>query len=131
LGDGGAAADVRMRANANELVNRAERADDRPFFHRDMSGESGPIYQHGVIADYRIVANMRIRHDQRVIPDASHTAALYRAPVQGYIFAHHVVVADLQASRFAVVADVLRVETNRTEWKELVIRAYIRGPLDI
>jgi hypothetical protein len=40
-------------------------------------------------------------------------------------------VPDFQASRFAVVSDVLRIETNGTEWKELVIRAYVRGTLNI
>jgi hypothetical protein len=68
-----------------------------------MTGESGAVHQHGVVADDRIVPHMRVRHDERVTPDASYTASLNRAPVQRDKLAHHIVIADFDPGLFASV----------------------------
>src|ERR1043165_2165019 len=82
FGYGCSAADIRMRANPNVLMHRTQRPYYRPFFDSYMTAEGRTIHQHHVIADYRIVAYMRVGHNQRVTANTSQSSAFYCAARQ-------------------------------------------------
>ena len=88
------------------------------------------IGQNDVVADDAIVRDVSVGHHQRVAADASHPAALDRAPVDGDKLANLVVVADLEPRGFAGVGDVLRRHADRAEGKEAIVRADFRRSFD-
>ena len=59
-----------MLPNANELVNTAERAHIRPVLDRDVPGESHTVSEDDVVPDTTVVRDMRVGHQQTVVPDA-------------------------------------------------------------
>ena len=58
-----------MRADAHEVVHRAERAHLRPIFHGHVSAKRRGVRQKHVVADSAIVRNVRVGHDQHVAAD--------------------------------------------------------------
>src|SRR5579859_1144738 len=91
-----------------------------------MTGESCAIHQHGMVADDRIVAHVGICHDQRVAPDGGHAAAFDRAPIDGRVFANHIVAAHFQPRLFSFVAQVLGFAADGAEREEPVVPADLR-----
>src|SRR5206468_12204837 len=69
-GDGGAASDEGVGTNANEMVHRTKRAHRGPFFHDYVASQSCGVRQDDVVADYAVMGNVRVGHDERVIADA-------------------------------------------------------------
>ena len=62
--------------------------------------------QHDMTSHLAIVCHMRVRHQQRVIPDARQRPAALGAPMDGDELANQVVIADM---RFGVLAFVLKI----------------------
>src|SRR5947208_2058137 len=122
-GDGGATANEGVGTNAHKMVYRAKRANRRPFFDDYMASQSCGVGQNNVIADYAIMRDMRVGHDERVIANAGQASALCRAAIDGDKFADGVVVADFKARRFAFVTQVLRGESDGRERKKAIARA--------
>ena len=129
-GDGGAASDEGVGTDANKMVHRTKRAHSSPFFHDDMASQSCGVGEDNVVADYAIVRNMRVGHDERVIADAGEASTLCGAAIDGDKFADGVVVADFKARRFAFVTQVLRGESDRRKRKKAISRADRCGPFD-
>ncbi len=119
-----------MRADADVLMHRTHCAHHSPILDRHMSAEGGGIGQDHAIPNYTIVGNVRVGHNQVVIPHAGDAAAFYRAAIDGDKFADLVVVPDFQLSGLAGVGDVLRRQSDGRKWKEAVIRANFRRALN-
>ena len=118
LRDRRSAANIGMRADAHELMHRAERSHHRPLFDRHVAAQGGAIHQHGVIADHAIVPDVRVRHDQQVAAHLGQSAALHRAAIDRHVLANLVVIADLEARRLAFVGDILRRHADGAKRKE-------------
>lgn len=103
LSDDGAAADVGMSSDTDELVNRAESADDSPLFDSDVSGERGGVGHDDVVSDEAIVSDVGIGHDEAVTADLRELAALNCAAVDGDVFTDFVVIANFEAGGFSFV----------------------------
>ena len=104
----------RVRPDADKVMDRAQRSHHRPLSDRDVAAQGRGIGQDDVVADDAIVRDMGVGHDQRVAANAGQSAALDGAAVDGDKLANLVVVADLEARRFAGVGDVLRRHADRT-----------------
>ena len=85
-----------MRADANKMVHRTKRAHGGPFFHNHVSAQSCGVRQNDVVADYAVMGNVRVGHDQGMAADAGHASAFGGAAIQSYKLAHGVVVAYFQ-----------------------------------
>src|SRR6266699_753895 len=103
-GDGGAASNEGVGTDANKMVHRTKRTHRGPFFDDDVASQSCGIRQNHVVADYAVMGNVGVGHDERVAADAGQASAFYRAAIDGHKFADSVVVADLKARRFVFVA---------------------------
>ena len=101
-----------MRANSNEVVYGTERANYSPFFDDDMAAQSCGIGKDDVAPDYAIMRNVGVGHDQGMAANARQPSALGGAAIDGDKFADDIVVADLEASRLAAVAQVLRGKSD-------------------
>ena len=107
-GNGRPATDERVRADANKMVHRTKRADLRPLLHLHVAAQGRRVGQNNVIADFAIMRDVRLSHNQDMAPHASHAAAFYGAAADGNELANLVVVADFKTGRFAGVGQILR-----------------------
>ena len=121
--DGRAAADKRVRSDANEVMDRAQRAHHRPLSDRDVASQGRGVGQNHVVADVAIVRDVGVSHHQGVAAHAGQSAALDGAAVDGDELANLVVVADFEPGRFAGVGQVLRRHADRAEGKEAIVCA--------
>jgi hypothetical protein len=113
-----------VRADADELVYRAHRAEHRPLFDRDVPGESRAVDEHRVVTDHRVVADVRVGHDERMVPDPGRPATLLCAERNGHTLADQVVVADLDGGGvFFPEGPVLRLGADDGEGIDLVVLA--------
>ena len=112
------------------MVHRTERSYLGPFLHRDVSAESRSIREEHMIADEAIMSHVHISHNQCVTTDTGQAATFHRAAVDGHELPNGIVVANLQARRFALVAEVLRRQADRGERKETVVRTDFARPFD-
>src|SRR5580704_2541701 len=83
-----------------------------------------------MIADYRVVSDVGISHDESVTANFRQPSAFDRSPIEGDILADFVVLANFQPRGLAFIGHVLRRHPNRTERKKNVMRADLRWPLD-
>ena len=65
-----------------------------------------------MVADYAVVGNVGVGHDQRMIADAGQASALSGAAIDGDELAYGVVVADFEARWFVLIAQVLRDQSD-------------------
>src|SRR5207245_10923017 len=112
------------------MVHRTERSYLGPFLHRDVSAESRSIREEHMIADEAIMSHVHIRHNQCVTTDTGQAATFHRAAVDGHELRNRIVVADLRARRFVLVAEVLRRRADRGDRSETVVRTDSVRPSD-
>src|SRR6266496_2047821 len=62
-GDGGAASDKGVSANADKMVHRTKRAHRSPLFDDYMASQSCSVGQNDMVADYAVVGNVAVGHD--------------------------------------------------------------------
>jgi len=96
----------------------------------DMPGQSGVVYQNAVVAEYAVVANMHIGHQQVVITDGGFAAILHGAPVNGDPFTDNVVITDHQSRGLAFVFQIGSVLPHGGELVDVVVLADAGGALD-
>src|SRR5208282_1840719 len=128
LRNGSAAPDVGMRADAHELVDRAERSDHGPVFHGYVAAQGRSVREDGVVADHAVVRDVGVGHDQRVASDAGEATAARRPTADGDVLADHVVVTDLEPRRLALVFQVLRLDPDRSKGEDAIVVANARWP---
>ena len=89
------------------LMNRAQRAHDRPVFHGNVAAECGAVSQDYAISDHAVMRDMCVSHYQRVVADARQAAAFCGAAADGDAFADHIVVANLETGGLIGVTQIL------------------------
>src|SRR5439155_14813150 len=94
-----------------------------------VTGSCG-IGQNDMVVDRAVMGDVAVGHDERVIADAGQASALCSAAIDGDKFADGVVVADFEARGFALVAQVLRGESDGGEWEEAIAGADLRRAFD-
>ena len=124
------AADESVRADAHEVVHRAQRADRGPILDDDMAAQGGGVGHDYMIADGAIVSDVGVGHEEIVTADAGEASAFDGAAIDGDELANEVVVADFEARGFAVVADILRREADGRKRKEAIMGADFRWAID-
>ena len=92
--DAGDAADHRALADAAELLNGGEAAENHALADMDMSGERGIVGECDVVFDEAVVADMAAGHEVAVVADGGDAAAAAAAAVHGHAFADDAVAAD-------------------------------------
>src|SRR5690606_26437528 len=95
----------------------------RPVVDPDVTGQGGVVDQDAVVADHAVVADMDVGHQQVVVADGGLAAVLHGATVDGHALADHVVIANDQAGRLALVLEVRSVLAHRGELEDLVVPA--------
>src|SRR5579859_767732 len=115
-----------VRPNPHKMMHRTQSPHRGPVSHRDMPAQSRRVRHNNVAPNLAIMRNMRIRHDQIVGAHPRTPSTLHRPPVDGDKLADHVMVADLQARRFARISNILRSHANRSESKEVIAQADLR-----
>src|SRR6266700_3718533 len=112
------------------MMNRTKRAHRGPFFHDDMASQSCGIRQNDVVADYAVMSNVGVGHDERVASNARDSAALGCAAIEGRKLADDIVVSDLEPRRLSFVTNVLRGHPNGGKRKKAVASADFRRARD-
>jgi hypothetical protein len=129
LRDHRASGDEGELADANELVDGAQAAEDSPITDFDMPSQSRRIRQPNPVANVAIVRDMRTRHEKVVVSDNRLAASRRCARLQGRVFTDYVPVADPQQGRFSFVLQVLGCCSDRSELVDLVRVSNDRIPL--
>jgi hypothetical protein len=110
-------------ADAHELMDHGEAAEDGPIANLDMACQLGVVGEDGLVADLAIVRQMHIGHDPVVVAQASDAGILRRAAIEGAELADRVAVADLEPGRLAGILLVLRGFTDRAELEDAIVAA--------
>ena len=126
LGDGGAAADVGMAADAAKLVHRAKGSDGRVVLDDDVTGEGSGVGEDTVIADDAIVADVGVGHDEAMTSDAGGAAAARGSARDGHAFADGVVVSHANGGGLALVFEILGRDADAGKRKEAVAGAGVQ-----
>src|SRR5690606_9677667 len=124
LADGAGAADHGVRADAHELMDGRQTAQDGPIAYVDMARELDAVGDDGMAADLAVMRNMHIGHDPVVVAQASHAHVLRRPPIDGDVIAYGVAVADLEPGGFVAVFLVLGNAADGAETIEIVVCTY-------
>ena len=122
----GVVGDEGVRADFAKLMHRRQTAHDHVITDFDMSGERRDVRHHHVIADPTIVGDVRVRHEQIIVPDTRDTLVVRRAAIDGDVLTKDVSIADLESRRLTGVFFVLRCIADRGELKYLIIRTESR-----
>ncbi len=130
MGNHGAAADIRVRSDAHELMHGAQSAHYSPLFDRHVTAQSGPIDQHGMIGHRAVVANVGVSHEQNMTAYARDAATFDRAAIDGHELTNFVVLAYLQAGGLPLVRNILRRHTDGAKREKLIVGADFRWTLD-
>src|SRR5947209_57286 len=130
LGDGGASADVGMRADSHELVHGAEGSDYSPLFDGDVAAQRSAVHEHHVIANYAIVPHMRVGHDKQMASDFGEATTFHGSAIEGDVFANLVVIADFQAGGLAAVRDILGRHADSGVGEKRVVGPDLRRAFD-
>jgi hypothetical protein len=88
-----------------------------PVGDLDMACQGRGICHYDIAAELAIVRDVRLRHKQIVVTDASHAAAARRPAMYRHKFADLVSLAYLDRCRLALVFEVLRRKSYRHERK--------------
>ena len=116
----GGGADVRIAADAAELMDRRKCADRGVVLHGHVASESGTIGENRVIADHAIVGHMSRGHKKIIASDACHSAALRGSAAHRDALAENVAIAHFQAGALARVLQVLGIASDSAEWMQHV-----------
>src|SRR5208282_3824846 len=107
------AADHRVLANPDMLMDSAKPAEDGIVFDGDVARESGIVRHNHIVSDPAIVRNMRADHEQAVVANAGDHPAAGRSRVHRDVLANPVVAADDERRFFSAIFEVLRFEADR------------------
>src|SRR5665213_1689603 len=116
--DAGDAADHGIASDAHELMHRRKAAEDGVILDADVTGQRRVIGHDDMIADDAVMRDVRSHHEQAIIADPRDHAAARGAGVHGDVLADDVAAADLEARFLALVFQILRRVTDRSEGKD-------------
>ncbi len=115
-----AAADHRHLADAAELMHRRQPAHHGMVLHLHVAGQRGDVGHDDAIAERAIVRHVAVGQDGVVRADEGGLAVAGGA-VDGDVFAERVVVADFRAGDAALPFQVLGLESEAGERKNLIV----------
>jgi len=95
-----------------------------------MAGKRCRICHDDVVSQDAIVGNVAICHQKVVIPDNGDSMPAAGAAVEAGKLPEHVVVADLQVRRFALIFEILRICSDGAVAVETASLAYGCPPMD-
>src|SRR5690606_32807453 len=119
--DEGAHADESVRADAAELVDAGEAAEDHLVADLDMPGQGRVVGEDAAVAHLAVVGDVHVGQQPVVVADAGDAATVAGAAVDGGEFADDVAVADHQFGVLALELLVLRVAADRGRAVDAVV----------
>jgi uncharacterized protein (DUF2336 family) len=114
-------------ADAHELMNHREAAEDGPVANMHMAGELGVVGEDGTVADLAIMRQMHIGHDPVVVAQASDAGILRGAAIEGAELPDRVA-SPISVGRFAGVFLVLRLFADGAELEDAIVAAHAGVP---
>src|ERR1700733_6259753 len=75
-----------------------------------VTGERDGIGKNDTVTNFAVVTDVHVDHQQTIA--AHHCHASFSGSVNGHVLAQHGSIADLHSSRFALVAKILRFESD-------------------
>ena len=104
-------------------MNPGVRADVRAIFYTHVSRKCGSVGHDDAVADYTIVSDMRLGHDQTIVARLRQHAAARCSAVDRHELANLVSLSDARLGRFAFVLQILRGQPDRDKREDLSFRA--------
>src|SRR5579871_1731105 len=109
----GHAADHRVLADPDELMDGAQTAENGVIAEHDMAGQRRVVGHDDMIADPAVMGDMGADHKQAIAADPGDHAAAIGARVHRHIFADRVAAPDNQRRILAAIFEVLRRVAER------------------
>src|SRR5258706_632929 len=119
-----------MGADTAVLMHARKRSHGRVVFNRNVACERRRIGHNDMTTQGAVVPNMDVRHKEIMIPYSGVPAAAFGSTMNIHILAKDVVVADRKKRFFTLELEVLRLESDGSEWVELIVLADRRRPFD-
>ena len=125
----GAALEHDVAAHMGELVEQTGGRDDGTVVDNHLTGEFCGVANDAAVADYAVVADMHILHQQVAI---AYNGLAFRGctTTDGDILTDGVVVANLTGGHLALELQVLWFRGDGSTWKYLVIIAEARTEVE-
>ena len=118
-------------ADVHELVHPGHAADDDLIADDHVTGQAGGVGHDHAVAQDTVVGHVYIGHEQAVVADAGHAAAVLGAAMDGAELAEDVVVAHFQKRLLAVELEVLGLAAHDGVGVETVVAAHAGVGLDL
>ena len=119
-----------MGADAAELVNGRQTAEDHEVTDVHMARQGGVVGEDAVVTDDAVVGHVNVDHEQVAATHLGQALVLGGAAVHGAVLAKHVVVADLEEGALAGVLLVLAILTDGGVLEDLVAATDLGRALD-
>ena len=121
LDNDGIAPDVSMSPDAAKLVNSGKGAYRRIIFNCDVASQRGRIGQDDVIAQDAVVSDVRRDHQKVMVSDFCMSASASGPAMDADELAKNVVGSDRKKCLFAAEFEILRLKSDSSEWKEMIV----------
>ena len=121
-------ADETIAADRGEMMNGRSSRKSSMVVHVDVAAEERGIGHHNPAADAAVMCNVSTGHEITMAADGRQTFFFFSPPIDGYSFAKHIVVTDLDAGVAPLVAQVLGGGSNYHAGKKLIVFSYGNSP---
>ena len=118
-----------VTADMDKLMHRTHAANDGVLVDFDVPGQVDRIGDDGIVLDDTIVGNMRVGHDENIVPNRSRIRK-GSAAVDGGKFADGAVLANDTGGFFTPVFQILRYAGNDRTGKDAGVFSYSRTFVD-
>jgi hypothetical protein len=123
LSNHGRGTDIRIEADAAELVHWRKCANRGVILDRHVSGQSGAIGENRVVADNAIVSYMSRSHNEVIVSYARYASTLDGSTAHRNALAKHIAVPDFQARALSRVLQILGFAANSAKRMQHVAAA--------
>jgi hypothetical protein len=119
-----------VRTHAAELMHARESSDGCVIFNDDMTCQSCCVGQDDIISNLAVMSDVNVRHQKIVIADSGVSAATLRTSMNVDVFTKDIVITDREKRFFTLEFQVLWLQTDRSERKEVVVLTNYGRPLN-
>jgi len=123
------AAEVAEFTDRNQVMHPAGAHHIDVVAADDVAGEHAIVGEQAIVPNLHVVGEVRVDHEKIAVADTGHSAAFFRAQVDGNRLSENVVLADLDACVGSTKFAILRRTTDHGIWMKFVIRTN-RGVAD-
>ena len=95
-----------------------------------VAGQCGCVRHDHVVADYAVVCDVGLGHEQTIVADLSQHSTTERAAMDGYKLSNHVAAANSSFRRLRLVLQILRRQPMETNGKTRVPWPIVRAAVD-